>query len=166
MALQLFKIASYQVENQVDTITFSNIPQGYTDLKLVISGRTTNTNTSYGIGYVRPNGATTNLSGIALEGGGSGYASYSEVTWRFEPNANGSTANTFGNMEVYIPNYTSANYKLASADTVIENNATATAMYFKAWLWSSTAAITSIDVVRHSTDLWMANSTFTLYGIL
>ena len=34
------------------------------------------------------------------------------------------TANTFSNYEIYIPNYTSANYKSASSDMVNETNAT------------------------------------------
>lgn len=165
MALQLFKIASTTVESPQATVTFSSIPQGYTDLKLVVSARTDGTST-YGIGYIRPNGATTNLSDKVLEGTGSGVGSYSETTWRFEPNGNTATTNTFGSMEVYIPNYTSSNYKSANADMVTENNATAATAMLKAYLWQSTAAITSLEIVGHSTTLWQPNSTFTLYGVL
>ena len=49
---------------------------------------------------------------------------------------------------------------------VIENNATSTDMFFKAWLWSSASAITSLDIVSNTGQNWQANSTFTLYGVL
>lgn len=165
MALQLFKIASTTVESPVTTVTFSSIPSGYTDLKLVISARTDST-AFYGAGTVRPNGATTNLSNKALEGTGSIATSYPETSWRFEPNGGTSTSNTFGNTEIYIPNYTSANFKSASADMVSENNATNAEAILKAYLWSNTAAITSLDIVSNPTQSWQANSTFTLYGVL
>jgi hypothetical protein len=165
MALQLFKIADTTVESPVTTVTFSSIPSGYTDLKLVVSARTDSA-AVYGIGFIRPNGATTNLSNKVLEGTGSGAGSYSETSWRFEPNGGTSTSSTFGNAEIYIPNYAGSNNKSASADTVQETNATAAYSYLKAYLWSNTAAITSIDIVTNSGQSWQANSTFTLYGVL
>ena len=39
MALQLFKIETVEVSSPVTSVTFSSIPQGYTDLKLVASVR-------------------------------------------------------------------------------------------------------------------------------
>ena len=39
MALQLFKIATTSLSTAASSITFSNIPQGYTDLKVVLSVR-------------------------------------------------------------------------------------------------------------------------------
>jgi hypothetical protein len=57
------------------------------------------------------------------------------------------TANTFANVEVYIPNYTSTNQKSVSADAVSEQNATTAYMALTAQLWSNlTTAITSISV--------------------
>ena len=165
MSLQLFKIETVEVASPVATITFSNIPQTYTDLKLVMSSRTDSTSV-YGIGYIKPNGATTNLSDKVIEGTGSSAGSYTETSWRFEPNGGAATANIFGSAEVYIPNYTSANYKSASADTVTENNGAAVDSFLKAYLWSSTAAITSIEVATYSGQNFTAGSTFTLYGVL
>ena len=165
MALQLFKISDVLVESPVTSITFSSIPQGYTDLKLVISGRTSRS-AVYGEMFMRFNSATTNYSAKALEGAGSGSAgSYSESTIRVELNGDTSTAGTFGSAEFYIPNYTSAKYKSVSLDSVTENNATSVDSFFKAQLWSDTAAITRIDV-GFGTGTISTNSTFTLYGIL
>ena len=40
MALQLFKIETVEVASPVASVTFSNIPQGYTDLVVKVSART------------------------------------------------------------------------------------------------------------------------------
>jgi hypothetical protein len=148
------------------TISFTNIPQTYTDLLIKFSGRTTSASI-YGIGYIRPNSSTTGFSDKALEGTGSSVGSYSEADsgLRFEPNGNGATANTFGNAEILIPNYTSSNYKSISVDSVTENNATAAEAFLKAGLWSNTSAITSIDIVAYSGTSFQQYTTATLYGV-
>jgi len=74
------------------------------------------------------------------------------------------TANTFASAEIYIPNYTSSNYKSLSVDFVGENNATTSYQYFTAGLFSNTSAITSL--VIDGTDNFVQYSTATLYGIL
>ena len=146
------------------SVTFSGIPQtGYTDLVVKCNARTTRS-AAYGEMYMRFNGATTNYTGKALEGTGSSASSYSETTLRVEFNGDTSTANTFGNAEFYIPNYTSANYKSVSLDSVTENNATAVDSFLKAQLWSNIAAITQIDI-GFGTGTIMQYSTFYLYGV-
>jgi hypothetical protein len=151
---------------EASTISFTNIPQTYTDLLIKFSGRTTSASI-YGIGYIRPNSSTTGFSDKALEGTGSSVGSYSEADsgLRFEPNGNGATANTFGNAEILIPNYTSSNYKSISVDSVTENNATAAEAFLKAGLWSNTSAITSIDIVAYSGTSFQQYTTATLYGV-
>ena len=164
MALQLIEIADITVASPVTSVTFSNIPSGYTDLKLMISGRTSRS-AVYGEMFMRFNSATTNYSAKALEATGSSVGSYSETSIRVELNGDTSTAGTFGSAEFYIPNYRSANNKSVSLDSVTENNATSVDSFFKAQLWSDTAAITQIDV-GFGTGTIVANSTFTLYGVL
>lgn len=77
------------------------------------------------------------------------------------------TANTFGNFEVYIPNYTSANNKSLSADSVTEDNASSVyGMSLVAGLWANTDAITSILVQDIAGGSNLAQySTARLYGI-
>jgi hypothetical protein len=146
------------------SVTFANIPQtGYTDLVLKTSARTSRS-AIYGEMFLRFNGSTTNYSAKALEGTGSAAGSYSETSIRVEFNGDTSTANTFGNAEFYIPNYTSANFKSVSLDSVTENNATAVQQFFKAQLWSDTSAITQI-AIGFGTGTISANSTFYLYGV-
>jgi len=147
------------------SVTFSSIPQtGYTDLAIKYSIRFTDSGTSNSALF-RLNGSTTNYSRIVVEGAGSGapseYGGASSAWSTTDLNAAGSTANTFSNCELYIPNYTSSNYKSASMDATMENNATTSYMTLDAFLWSDTAAITTISCTGNLAQY----STFYLYGV-
>lgn len=167
MALQLFKIETVEVASPVTSVTFSSIPQGYTDLIIKVSAR--GDNTLYGglasNNLVSFNGSTASFSGKYIEGSGTTVTSGSATRFfssRVDANA---TANTFASTDIYIPNYTSANYKSYSYDGVSENNATAAYADLISGLWSNTAAITSITIAPDLSN-FATNSTFTLYGVL
>jgi hypothetical protein len=161
----LIPIQTYTLTGNTASVTFSNIPQNYTDLKIVISARSTNADYNDGINLIL-NGSTSNFTFRQLYGTGSAVASNSGST-----NAGGntsastSTTNTFGNAELYIPNYTSSNFKSISWDSVGENNATSAISALLASLWSSTASIISVGFVSSSSANFVSGSTFTLYGI-
>ena len=147
-------------------ITFSSIPATYTDLLIKLSGRTSLSDISGGY-RMRFNGASvdTNLSSRYLQGNGSATSSAS-LSFLYLGDLPGATAtaSTFGNMEIYIPNYRSSNNKSVSVDTVTENNATTAYVHFVAGLWSDNSAITSITILRASVNIEQY-STATLYGI-
>lgn len=165
MALQLYKIATTDLSTPVGTVTFSSIPQGYTDLKVVCSTRQTGSVATASINFTF-NGLTTGFTYKALQGSGSAASSFSGSTGYFgQGDAATATSNTFGNAEFYIPNYAGSTNKSVSSDTVDENNATAAYTQMTAILWSNTAAITSIGLVSGNGN-WDTYSTFTLYGIL
>jgi len=154
------------------SVTFSGIPQtGYTDLVV----KATTRGTYAGI-RVQFNGDTAaNYTWRALKGDGSSAQSESNTTFgspyntfvyfRTSDREGTDTANTFGNGEFYIPNYTSSNQKSVSLDGVSENNATANNMSLTAGLWSGTAAITSITLTMDAGGTLNQNSTFYLYGV-
>ena len=146
----------------------ATIPQTYTDLVVKMSSRldSNNSNSWYDI-LVTFNGSSTNYSGKLLYGTGSSAGSQSEATTYYPARTDSSlaTASTFGNNEIYIPNYTSSNYKSLSHDGVTENNATAALTSLGAGLWSNTAAITSVTLTTAS-GKFVQYSTFYLYGIL
>ena len=162
MALQLYKIATVEVgSGGSSAITFSNIPQGYTDLKLDFSIRNTLDLNTVGLTI---NGVTTNQSTRRISGTGSAVSvsTYSEV----QDNPSSSTANTFANGSLYVPNYTGSAYKTISFDIVSENNATLAYANLEAWFWSNTAAITSLALTGINSGTLAQYSTATLYGIL
>ena len=168
MALQLFKIETVEVSSPVTSITFSSIPQGYTDLIIKTSIRSTYASASPGF-YLSFNGSTSTFTGKYIQGNSSTVISGSENRYGGQAAGGEATVNTFSNDEIYIPNYTSSNYKSYSSDSVSENNASAAGSAFTtliAGLWSTTSAITSITIDLPTNRIINTNSTFTLYGIL
>jgi hypothetical protein len=145
------------------SIEFTGIPQTYTDLQIVCSLRGT-TSQIYELTYLQFNGLTTNLSSKGLEGNGASTSSYNNAAIYINA-ANGatSTASVFSSHSIYIPNYTSANFKSVSVDGVSENNATTAYASLQSGLWSSTAAITSVKI--QPTGNFAQYSTATLYGV-
>ena len=162
------KIASTTVgSGGAASFTFSSIPQTYTDLLIKASLRTgTGGIGSYQFTF---NGSSSGYSERLIYGTGSATDSVSNsstyIWWGFNTNENGSTASTFASNEIYIPNYTSSNYKTLYADSVTENSGTGATAYLNAGLWSNTDAITSITFDIEQAALFLENSTFTLYGI-
>lgn len=169
MALQLFKIASTTIETPQASIDFTSIPSGYTDLKLVVSVRGGRSSVDANELKVTFNGSTTSYSERTLRGSGSTVVSGSFTSAGIAnvlTNATTSTANTFGSIEYYIPNYTSSNYKSVLIDSVSENNATAAYATLDAALWSNTSAITSIKIQDNDGNNLLQSTTATLYGVL
>jgi hypothetical protein len=165
MANTYILIASSTVSSNTAGITFSSIPQTYTDLVIKASTRVTASATAWTVS-LSFNGSTSNFSSIRLYGSGSGAgASYSAGNYGVAAPGSTTTANTFNNGEIYISNYTSSNYKSYSNEDTSENNATEAYANLNAGLWSNTAAITSISLTAESPELLVTNSTFYLYGI-
>ena len=157
------KIASVTVgSGGAASMSFSSIPATYTDLVLKVSTRTNRAAATDGL-EIRLNGATTNHSGRRLTGDGTTAAS--SVSVYGNTDGNNATASTFGNAEIYIPNYAGSNYKSFSMDTVSENNATANGMTLNANLWSQTTAVSSITIVMSDGTAFNQYSTAVLYGI-
>ena len=150
------------------SITFSSIANTWTDLKLVSSTRSTVTSNNFYLGQFNGDSGTSNYRTIILQGDGSSASSISRTSdagiWAGQSDQSTTTANTFSNNEMYIPNYTSSNYKSISVDSVLENNATTTYSDLNAGLWLSTAAITQKSLVP-SVGNFAQYSSFYLYGI-
>jgi hypothetical protein len=157
-------LATQTLGSAAASVTFSSIPQGYTDLKLIITAR--NATASLTGMYIAFNGSTSGFTNKLLEGNGSSAASASLARYIGVENSGSATANTFSNGEVYIPNYAGSTNKSFSADNVSENNGTAAYASLNAGLWSSTAAITSISLDIFTGQNFAQYSTATLYGIL
>jgi hypothetical protein len=150
------------------SVTFANIPQtGYTDLKIVVSARTDKTGQVDDYVKIAFNGVSTNQTARILFGTGSAAGSTTD-TAIYGPIDAAATASTFGNTEFYIPNYTSTTAaKSVSIDSVLENNATAATSYLVAGLWNpgTQASITTVALTPYYGPNFVANSTFSLYGL-
>jgi hypothetical protein len=148
------------------TIDFTSIPQTYTDLKIVLSGRSTTSDSTnpWKFTTISFNGNTANRTTRFLAGNGSSASTASDTTIYTWVAGHNATTSVFGNAEIYVPNYTSSNFKSISIDTVTENNATAAYQNLQGSLWSNTAAITQVTITL-DTGNFVQYSTSTLYGI-
>jgi len=153
-------------------IGFNNIPQTFTDLKLLISARSNQASSTNKFFTYYMNGTQASIySSRRLTGDGSSASSSAQandtaIYINSTLPAASVTANTFCNLEIYIPNYTSANFKQIIIDGVLENNSTTAYQQMMAGLFRSTNPITSISLdVGDYGNGYVQYSTFSLYGI-
>ena len=148
------------------SISFSSIPNTFTDLVLKISARHSGSSVANAF-YMTFNSDTSNYNYRYLEGAGSGSPSSAGSTARAAgvENGNSSTSNTFSSAEIYIPNYAGSNNKSFSSDSVTENNATLGVQWLLAGLWSNSSAITSITIQPDTAVNYAQYSTAYLYGV-
>jgi hypothetical protein len=151
------------------TVTFSSIPGTFTDLCIKVSSRTNRIDVQDSL-KLTFNGNTSSYSARGLGGNASsaysftngGSASIEDVLITC---GSTSTSSTFGNGEIYIPNYAGSTFKSVSSDSVSENNANAANRQIYAALWSNTAAITSLTLAPTNGTSILQYSTFYLYGV-
>nr|DAL22187.1 MAG TPA_asm: hypothetical protein [Caudoviricetes sp.] len=160
-------IERVELTSATASIEFSNIPQIFTDLYILVSVRTAR-NLANDFIDMRFNTDDTdgNYSARVLYGNGSGVSSFTENSYIGDINGDTSTSNTFSSISIYIPNYTSSVAKSSSVETVSENNATAAYQSLVARLWNGTAAINAVrfGFTAAGSNL-VAGSSASLYGI-
>jgi hypothetical protein len=157
----LTKLASVTLGSGQTTISFTAIPQTYTDLVVKFSINSASNNQ-----YIRFNNSSAAIYQLnTLRGNGSAADNY--VTGANQTElyfmASGIAANTFGSAELYIANYTSAIFKSCFLNAVGEANTATVYSNQIASSWNSTSAINQIDIVCAS-GLGQYSSA-TLYGI-
>lgn len=171
MATTCELIATTTLGSDTTSVTFTSIPQTYTDLYCVVSARSSHTSATahYRSFLVYPNGSSSNGSRRDLYAVGSTAGSQSGADLSFGIASNSSaTADTFGSTEIYIPNYAGSTNKSISLTGVAEsNNASYNGIFVSAGLWSDTSAITSLELNANtpSGTQFKAGSSFFLYGI-
>jgi hypothetical protein len=152
------------------SITFNNIPQTFTDLMVSISSRETSSTPYSGISVRLNNDASALYSGTLAEGYGSAASSRTTGADSLFPIPHivggSATANTFGNAQIYIPNYTASTFKSLIIDSVTENNSNTTFSFqtgLSSGLYRSTSTITAFRCIAAGS--FAQHSTFSLYGI-
>lgn len=160
MALTYEPISTTTVGTATPSITFSSIPQTYTDLRVVFSGKA---DTGLPSLYLRLNGDTTAANYV-------GYNMYSQSTTptaSFDANlgyiVSGAMATSLNSSVIDIFKYTTTTYyrpllirSSNSYSSLNERRASA--------FWLSTAAVTSVTLGSTSNNL-AVGTIATLYGI-
>jgi hypothetical protein len=152
-----------------NAVSFTSIPQTYTDLLLYISARTNSNTGSYGNQIdINFNDSGANFTSRRMEIYGTTVSQSSEVHGGVAkiPNDN-DNGSLFGNTMVYIPNYRSGLNKGFFSDGVFQDNTAASDNFLYANLWGITSAITKITIKCSDPDpvRYRIGSTFTLFGI-
>jgi hypothetical protein len=150
-------------------ITFSSIPQTYTDLVLVLRGRSANAAINAGT-YFGFNGTygTGPYSSIELTGDTSAVTSAVQTNQPFIGGfapvpAAGSAANIFGNIHYYILNYSNTTTNKTAIWKCAGDLAGSGRISVGAGLYRSTAAINAWFITTPGS--FVAGTTATLYGI-
>jgi hypothetical protein len=151
-------------------VTFSAIPATFTDLIIRVSARrdadstdrlTLQFNSDTSSVY-----STTVLYGDGATGQSLQTSNATTTAAFFGLVSSAATADTFSNVEIYIPSYQANANKPISSFSVAENNAASTRAFIaaSAGLWRNTATITSIKISQTGTAI-ASGSSFYLYGI-
>lgn len=162
MAVTYDKIATTTLGSAQTTVSFSSIPQTYTDLIVIINAKA---NTGGVIGQLAQfNGDTgANYSFTYLNGNGSSASSGRVTGTTNQAWADLAGSSTSPNTIIaQINNYSnSTTYKTTISRGSDANNVAQAIV----GLWRSTAAITSILLFPNSGIQFASGGTFTLYGI-
>lgn len=163
MATTYTLISSNTLSSSAASVTFSSIPSTYTDLVLKVSARPDSAadawltfNSIAGTAY-----SSTDLQGTGSVAQSSRQSNQARI--RLQNFASTTTANTFNNAEIYIPNYAVVQAKPVSGIVADERNATTAYLTATAGLCTTTDAITSVTLTYNG--LFVSGSSFYLYGI-
>ena len=163
-------LETIELTQSAATVTFDNLPSsGYTDLKIIISARCTDTTVNKWVaGHLRFNGDSSNLNSITNAGRWNSVDSFTDgsTAYCFWLSGSDTTANSFGVTEITIPDYLSTSQnKLYSSDWAEANNDTFYQILgHSGGRWSSNSAITSVTLIPQVGSI-ASGSTFSLYGI-
>ena len=160
-------IESRTLATAQSAIEFTSIPQTFTDLIAVCSLRF---DIDLADVNLRLNGSTSGYSMRHLYGTGSSVASANNSSgsfiWAGFANYLSLTSSTFGNGQLYFPNYSGASNKSVSIDSATENNGTFSYQGLTAGVWANTDAITSLRFSGGGSGNFVAGSMISLYGVL
>jgi hypothetical protein len=150
------------------SMTFTAIPQTYTDLQLVVSARSLLGGYN-ALLYLELNAdVSVNYTDINLQGNGSSAASGTNTALQHftlgRHSGSSSTANSFGSTSVLLPNYTGSANKTISCESVSEHNDSQAFQFLVAGTFPKTTAITSLRLFDNGGG-FAQHSIATLYGI-
>jgi hypothetical protein len=154
-------IASVTLSAASPSVTFSGIPQTYTDLVMVVVSKWTGSgNSSYGMRFNSDSGSNYSRTYLLGDGGSASTSRASNQTNTF----NGQVNSTEWSSSIFnIMNYSNSTIFKNVLSRTDQTGSYTTSMVA---LWRSTGAITSIDLgYFDASGSWASGSTFNLYGI-
>lgn len=158
-------LASQTISTGVNTITLSSIPQGYTDLRLVLTSRVSSGSSNPSTTFNNDTGS--NYTRIVIWSTGSNYGAQTNFSQAgiSTPYAADSGTGAFAITTFDIFDYANTNHEkgLLLQQSASNGSSTLTVQRGCA-LWNSKAAINRIDINNGAT--WNTGTVVALYGIL
>jgi hypothetical protein len=149
-------IATQTISSSTTSITFSGIPQFYTDLVLIFEGVASGSNAK----TIKFNGDTSALySCTTFYGTGS-----TAATGRYSDSYI-DVVNSFANRQMTIIQIINYSNSTTNKIYISRHSSAATSTEAIVGLWRSNSAINSITINTSTTNTFSAGSNFTLYGI-
>ena len=149
-------IATQTLGSAAATVTFSSIPQGYTDLVVVVVG-TASAGSYFTLRFNNDTGS--NYSNTEMDGYSGGAASNRNTNSSYM--YNGSIQTFQSNTISHIQNYSNST---TNKTVLTRSNYATSGVKASVGLWRNTAAITSIELFTGGGS-WTTDSRFALYGI-
>lgn len=168
MASTYEPIATTTLSSAAASITFSSISSAYTDLRLVLVGRSNNTGTPRESIYITFNGDTGSNYSTTILYGQDGTIGTLRQSSQVRINAYTGlpgTSGMFSLTTVDLFSYAGSTYKTSLITVNNDQNTVGGEVNRQVGLWSSTSAITSITFTPQ-TNSFDTGTTATLYGIL
>ena len=144
------------------SIDFNAIAGTFTDLVVLVSAR--NVATTNPTVEIKLNSASATASEKYIYGDGASASGGNNTALYGVVDYNPNTASTFGNMQIYIPNYAGTTAKVVSVDAVTESNATAAVQKLTTSIFGS-SAVTSVNIISANGNFAQYSSA-SLYGII
>jgi hypothetical protein len=154
-------IATTTFGSSANSYTFTSIPSTYTDLILVVNSGNVSGNPSLTLqfnGDTGNNYSMTNMRGNGTSASSSSQSTTSYINFNFVDMSTTITSNYI----IHIMNYSNTTTNKTALGRF--NNAN-TGTQATVGLWRSTSAINAVRVFTDNGVSYLANSTFTLYGI-
>jgi hypothetical protein len=155
----LTPISTQTLASAAASVSFSGIPQNYTDLVLIADFATLNTNSTVSLRFNGDSG--NNYSMTRLYGNGS------SATSDRATNTSSTQVGFAGDGSRSVQRFQIQSYSNTTTNKTVIGRADGAGILTMATvgLWRNTAAITSIDILALSATNIPSGSTFTLYGI-
>lgn len=160
MALTYEPIATTTLGSATPSITFSSIPNTYTDLRLVYVGGTA----GVWINITFNGSSATNYSWTQMQAGSSSVTTTSSQNSAFIQLRSDSSTSIFSLRTIDLFSYAGSTNKTILATDSNDVNASGGGLRHTVGLWRNTSAITSITLTASSGNI-STGTTATLYGI-
>jgi len=152
-------IASQTLGSTSANVTFSSIPQGYTDLVLVVQAKAATTDDNIYLRFNSDSGSNYSVTNMSGNGSSAASTRFSNTSFIWFDYFGYLRTSSFSTIIMNFQNYSNST---TNKTCLIRNNIDSVGVTASVGLWRNTAPITAINLL---TSGFASGSTFSIYGI-